>query len=116
MLTPLVITDQIIGDNFGFNLKFPYNVSGFRVVLTLKKALEQLTADAEKIIAAVPATTADADGFYNVTIALTASQTAALDAESYFFDIVTTDLSGVVEHIVHPESTVQFLQSVTDPA
>lgn len=116
MLTPLVLTDQIIGDNFGFNLKFPYDPSGFRVALTLKKALDQAVADAEKVIAAVPTTTAGTDGLYSVTVALTAAQTAALDAESYFFDIVTTDLSGVVEHIVHPESTVQFLKSVTDPA
>ena len=47
MLTPLVLTDQIIGDNFGFNLKFPYDPSGFRVALTLKKAPDQAAADAD---------------------------------------------------------------------
>lgn len=112
--SPLVITNQVLGDNFGFNLVFPYDVNGWEITMTLKKSLTQIDAQADAQAQVTPTgLTPDDNGNETVALALTAAQTAALKATTYYFDITTKDLSGNVEHVISPESCVSFIKTVT---
>jgi len=114
MLNTIILQDQVLGDNFGFILQFPYDINGWEILLTLKSCKNVTDAYADVKVAINPTgVTPDVNGLYNVTLATTAAQTAALSAKSYWFDIVTKDTSGNVAHVISPESQVSFIQSVT---
>ena len=114
MNEPIYIVDQVLGDNYGFALQFPYSINGWEIILTLKndKGVTDAYADV-KVLITPTGITPDANGYYNVTLATTAAQTAALAEGTYYFDIVTKDTSGNVAHVLSPESQVTFIQSVT---
>jgi hypothetical protein len=115
-LPVLVITNQVIGDNFGFVMLFPYNVNNWEITLTVKKALTQTDALADaKAVANPTGVSPDSLGNYSVPLALTVAQTLALVQGTYYFDIVTKDDSAPanVAHVISPQSTVSFIGSVT---
>lgn len=114
MIEPLAIVDQVVGDNFGFYLQFPYSINGWEIRMTVKSLLTLSDDDAEIQVTINPVgVVPDDNGFYNVTLASTAAQTANLDSGTYFFDIVTKDTSNNVAHVLSPQSTVSFIPSVT---
>ena len=112
--SPLVISNVVLGDSFGWNMVFPYNVNGWELTMTLKKSLSQSDGQADARVQMTPVgLVADANGNYTTTLALTPAQTATLLPIAYYFDITSKDLSANVEHIVSPESVVTFIPSVT---
>lgn len=113
MVTPIYLVNQVLGDNFGFTVRFPTDPTGGKLVMTLKKDPSSAVADAQKTIDPIPTTPIDSELKYNVTIALTAAETALLSEGTYYFDIVQTDTAGIVSHILDPDSTVSFVASIT---
>lgn len=114
-LPVLVENLQILGDDFGYLMFFPYDINGFTITMTLKKDLaSQTDAEADAHVQVTPTgVTADANGNYNVLLSLTAAVTSTLEATTYYFDIVTKDCTCVVQHIISPRSTISFINRVT---
>lgn len=112
--SPLIITDQVLGDNYGFNLAFPYDVNNWQITMTLKQKLTQTDSTADAQVQVIPTGVVQDDiAYYNVTLALLPGVTALLSARSYYFDIITKDTAGNIEHIISPESSVTFIPTVT---
>ena len=114
-LTIVTINDQPIGDTFGFNLQFPYNISNYRITLTAKQSKKQSDTAADLRISVTAGTiTPDANGMYNITLASLPGQTSGLHETTYFFDVATVDTNGNVTHLIHPDSTITFIQPDTE--
>lgn len=114
-LPNLTLTNQVLTDDFGFNCGFPYNINGYTIRMTMKKSLSQSDANADaKVVATPNAVTVDDDGIYWVLLVIAAADISELDPISYYFDIVTKDGDGKVAHLVSPQSTVSFIDSVTE--